>query len=558
MLNRLFMPRWMVRQASGPLFSWGPVAGLLALLYFPLTVCIATRKPLWTDELFTLYLARLPDLSTLWQALQTGGDQHPPLFYLIVGTSIRLFGENELGLRLPGIIAYGVMSGCLYALVAYRARPACGYLAALVPMLLGTFSYAYEARGYALVLGFAAIAVLGWQRARSPRKHFLPLAAIALGLAGAVGCHYYAILLLIPLAAAELVRWSVTRRFDLTLWLAGATAFLPLALFAPLIHQASAFSDNFWAEPSPRYFLIYFHDYVGWSGLTPLLIALAACSLYAIQIRTSAYGVPSAGRTPHSSPPRPTERGAGRQTDLRDMPATQGVPASEVALAISLLLVQGIALALAATFTGAFHPRYAIVTVLGLPWLLGLASHALLSRHRLLRVSLLGGLTVWFLLVGVQRLLLEEEKRASMDRLHNQLTRQLNTQLPLVLSGSDDWYKVCHYGEDSLRRRCFYLADPEASRRYLNQDTVDRCGLALRPWFAAKMTRYQPFIAEHREFLLLTDLDPSWTWLPSALLSDGGRMEVVARDRGRLLARVTMDREAAAATSSRTFETLER
>jgi hypothetical protein len=65
-------------------------------MYFLLTCYRASRKLFWFDELFTLYISRLPDMATLWSALKQGVDHNPPLFYAVTRFSGSLFGEGQL------------------------------------------------------------------------------------------------------------------------------------------------------------------------------------------------------------------------------------------------------------------------------------------------------------------------------------------------------------------------------------------------------------------------------------------------------------------------------
>ena len=49
------------------------LSSLLVLLFCATLVARTIRvKPLWNDELFTLYLSRLPDMKTVWAALSSG------------------------------------------------------------------------------------------------------------------------------------------------------------------------------------------------------------------------------------------------------------------------------------------------------------------------------------------------------------------------------------------------------------------------------------------------------------------------------------------------------
>ena len=57
-----------------------------------------------------------------------------------------------------------------------------GVVAMLFPLSTHIYYYASEARGYGLVMGFTAMAVLTWLMATEPRRRavFLPLLAVSL------------------------------------------------------------------------------------------------------------------------------------------------------------------------------------------------------------------------------------------------------------------------------------------------------------------------------------------------------------------------------------------
>ena len=138
------------------------VAGVSAL-YLAVTGVIAWNKPLWNDELYTLYIARLPDFSDVWAALSTGAEQTPPFFYVVTRASLALFGPSELSLRLPAVVGFWVMALCLYRFVSNRDSALAGLVAMLFPLVTSAYYYASEARPYALVLGFSGVALLCWQ-----------------------------------------------------------------------------------------------------------------------------------------------------------------------------------------------------------------------------------------------------------------------------------------------------------------------------------------------------------------------------------------------------------
>ena len=104
-----------------------------SILYLAVTGLLASQKPLWNDELYTLYIARLPSMTDVWDALSTGAEQLPPFFYVLTRASLALFGTNELSLRLPEVIGFWIMGLCLFgsspnALRAHMVRwPCCSH-----------------------------------------------------------------------------------------------------------------------------------------------------------------------------------------------------------------------------------------------------------------------------------------------------------------------------------------------------------------------------------------------------------------------------------------------
>ena len=78
---------------------------LFSLFYLSVTLPITITRQMWFDEFITFYTVRFHSLSHLWATLRAGVDMNPPLYHLIVRASETLLGENELGLRLPSLLA---------------------------------------------------------------------------------------------------------------------------------------------------------------------------------------------------------------------------------------------------------------------------------------------------------------------------------------------------------------------------------------------------------------------------------------------------------------------
>jgi hypothetical protein len=99
------------------------------------------RRPFWFDEIFTLYISRLPDLGSIWSACTHGVDFNPPLLYLLTRWSQAVFGANELGARIPQVVGYWVFCLCLYRFVSMRTNALAGFIALscqLPPAVTGT------------------------------------------------------------------------------------------------------------------------------------------------------------------------------------------------------------------------------------------------------------------------------------------------------------------------------------------------------------------------------------------------------------------------------------
>jgi 4-amino-4-deoxy-L-arabinose transferase-like glycosyltransferase len=224
--------------------------GAVSLVYFTATSLLASRKPMWNDELFTYFIAQAPSLSGIWSALLTGADQTPFPFYVLTRWSLGLFGVNEWALRLPEMIGVWVAGLCLFHITARQTEGLYGFVAMVFLFVTGANLYSYEARPYGLVLAFSSLAWLCWQQATSGRSRKLSVLGLAASLAAAVCCHYYAVFVFIPLGVGEFVRSVVRQRVDWPIWFAMTGALSPLLFLSPLIQQARTYSQGFWARPS--------------------------------------------------------------------------------------------------------------------------------------------------------------------------------------------------------------------------------------------------------------------------------------------------------------------
>lgn len=477
------------------------------LVFAGATAALAVRKPLWDDEFFTLFIATTPSLDDLGQAVLTGADQHPPLFYVIERAVLHLLGESELALRAPAAVSYWLMTVCLALFVARRSSLLFGCAAGLLAAGSGGYEYAYEARGYGLVLGFAALALLCWQRATAAERPRLGWLA---GLAGAgvlvVNSHYYGVLVVGALMAGEVVRGLEQRRLSAPVWAALAAGPLSLALSLPAIRAAGAYSGTFWAVPYWSAALLFYPEQLGWMALA-LAVALGPATLW-----------PRGEAHPVTEPPPPPPAPAHERTVL---------------LVLAALPVAGVALA--KLVTNAYHDRYVISGVIGISGLAALSLHRLVRGRREAAGLLVVAAALAFGCNWYARMAQEALEQRRMARSERFLETQ-PADLPIAVGFYKGFHQLSHYAAPALAARVSYLADPDSALAHLGHDTIDRGLLALRPWFPEDIVSYEEYLATHPRFLVF-DHPTEWSWLLFRLLEDDVALEVAGREAGVILLR---------------------
>jgi len=123
------------------------LALIITLAGFGLRLHHLAGDSFWYDEILTYKTAA----GSVERAFSVRS--HPPLYYLLVSASMKLFGNGEFGARLPSAIAGTVAIPLLLAWGRQLRRPAAGLWAALL-LALSPFHlrYSQEARHYALLM----------------------------------------------------------------------------------------------------------------------------------------------------------------------------------------------------------------------------------------------------------------------------------------------------------------------------------------------------------------------------------------------------------------------
>lgn len=222
--------------------------GILVAFYLALVLAQATLKLVWADELITFYISRQSGLTGIWNALKAGADPNPPLMHVLVKGSTAILGGNALGMRLPAILCVLMAITAMWWMLRRWVRPVFALVGVLAFMATRGFDYAYDARSYAPMMGFAmaSLALWMWSGDLAGWRRHAALAGMALALALGISSNYYCVLAFFPIALGEIV----ARRWRPGVWIAMAVASLPLFAYLPLIrHNITEFSPHAWNRP---------------------------------------------------------------------------------------------------------------------------------------------------------------------------------------------------------------------------------------------------------------------------------------------------------------------
>jgi hypothetical protein len=224
----------------------------IALLFVCVTFSQAYFKLLWGDEFVTLWIGQQRSFSGIWRALAAGADPNPPLMHVLSWWSTALFGIGAVAVRLPSIAAMGLGLVCLWVFLRRRVAPVYVAAGCLALMTTRGFDYAYDARSYSLLMGFAMAALLLWSlsvEAQGWRRAAL-LVGQAVALAAGISSNYYGVLAFFPVLAGEIRYSFVSKNWRFGAWIAALCASLPLVAYLRLIRlNIGEFGPHAWNKP---------------------------------------------------------------------------------------------------------------------------------------------------------------------------------------------------------------------------------------------------------------------------------------------------------------------
>jgi hypothetical protein len=479
----------------------------------------AASRPLWFDELATYYISGAPTAGAIFEALEGAADAQPPVLFFVTRGLRAVFGDSELAVRGQAIAGFGVMLVCLYALVRQYAPAAYGFAAILFAAMTWGFDYAHEARPYGLVMGFCALAVLLWKRATGgPSRRGGVLVCLAATLALMLSSHYYAVLLLIPLGAGEIVRSVKRRAVDWAIWATLAAPTLVLGLYLPFIQAVrEAYQENFFSPAEPM---------DGW-GFYFVLLAPAFFSLVA--------ALTAAGFVAWKWDPAPPGDDAAKRGSLYEPPLRT------VVLTLALIPLAYVGLAMAST--GAFVYRYPLAALVGVALLFVDVLHNQFGSRTKAVAAFCVVMAATFLALRLAPAARSLASGGELRKLKEDLAAieraTADDPAPVTVSAPQAFAQYAHYATPQLRARLEYWADPELAVQYLETDSAELSLRNLAPWAGLEVGGFAESCRTGADFYLAEVRGHKYDWITAELQRRFGPGEEIQQDNVRRLVRIS-------------------
>jgi len=292
-----------------------------------------------------------------------------PFFYHgLTFLVIRLYGVNPLVLRLPSVLGFLLMQGCLFYFVRRIASERAAVFALAFPVFTVVFWYTEQVRPYGLLLGLFGLAMLSWQTAVRREAHRTwALVVLALTIAVAINTHYYGVLLLAPLCAAELVRSRQRRRLDIPVLLSMGAGMAGAVFLLPFLKGAAGFRSHYQTEAVPHQAITQSYNFIllghsAFSTHTNHLLAIGLALLIVLVLGSCV---------------------------LQMRSKTLNLPDAEFVFLIALAALPFFGFLLGRFVTHTIEPRYVFGSVIGIAALLAIALAPFLQNGAIGRIALL-------------------------------------------------------------------------------------------------------------------------------------------------------------------------
>ena len=453
------------------------------------------RLEFWVDN-----VASIRQLIHIQSSLPLAID---PFFYHgLTFVGIRLFGVHPFVLRLPSLLGFLLMQLSLFSFVRRIASERAAVFALAFPVFTPVFWFTEQVRPYGLLLGLFGLAMLSWQTAVRRQAHRTwALVVLALTIAVAINTHYYGVLLLAPLCAAELVRARQGRRLDIPVILSIGAGMAGAVFLLPFLKGGAEFRTNF--QPGADSHQAIAHSYnfillghVAFSTHTNHLLAIGLALLTVLVLGSC----------------------------VRQMRSkTLNLPYAEFAFLVSLAALPFFGFLLGFG-THAMEPRYVLGSVIGIAALLAIALAPFLRIKPIGRIALLllfatfayNGITG---VRGAHRI--RQDTLASLILSPEVKTAIMASPSKLLYTQDTDIFGLAEYYEPDadVRSHMALIYSRDEEMRWNHFDTASRIVLHLKSFTPYAILPYESLASQPGEHIFVIE-QWGWDWTRKAFAAE--------------------------------------
>ena len=497
---------------------------VFVLVTAALSLAWSHAKLMSQDEMYAFQTYSVPSVAELVHVQRTEPISLDPLLYpLLAHAGMKAFGAGAFALRLPSLLGFLLMQVCLFFFVRRLEGERAGVVAVAFPALTATLFYSAEGRPYGLMLGLYALALLSWQAATSEagnreqgtgnRRRGWALMGLAAAIALTINAHYFGILLLVPLCAAEGFRSLQRRQTDLPVVAAIYVGMAGFAATWPFLKAASGFHKNYYNAGSvglhdiTRAYRSIFVDYTQMSMPAQhvwmaVLVAFAAALVWACK-RVMRDGF-----------------------ELR-------IPAAEWVLLLVLAALPFCGFMLARFVTHSIEVRYVLGAVVAISAMVAIAVSPWLRRDGVF-AAVMVALGVAIVGAGAARIHAEQKKtEARLASLvlpaEVKATLDANPDGRLYMQDLGAFEEDRYYEPDAdVRARMTLVYSRAEEMRWNRHDTMALTAMHIGRFTGLPVVSYEALRAQPGEHLFVL-YHTGWDWTDQAFAEDGARVRPVGR-----------------------------
>jgi 4-amino-4-deoxy-L-arabinose transferase-like glycosyltransferase len=491
------------RTADNLSLPWTAIAVLI--LTAVVSLLWSHHKLLSQDEIFVLQTDSAPTYAQLLHIqLHYPVSLDPLAYHTLAFLAIKAFGAGAFALRLPSLLGYLLMQLCLFFFVRRIANAHAALFAMAFPAITATLFYSAEGRPYGLLLGFYGLAMLSWQTAtRRQSQRTGSLIVLALAVALTLNTHYFGVLLLLPLCAAELFRTIERRRLDLPVAVAILIGMACIAFALPFERSAAEFRKNYYNAGKVSYHAItqayrsLFMNYTQASLSIQHFAAIGLVVFAALLIL-----------------------GSVRQLRGKDLQ----LPNAELVFVIVLAALPFFGFLLAFFVTHSIEVRYVLGAILALSVLLSFAALPLLRSKNTAALTL-AALAIAIVITGAIRIHAEQAKTnaflASLTLTPQIKAAILSSPSGLLYLQELGTFEVASYYEPDpdVRSRMALVYSSNQELRWSQRDTESLTAFHMRSFTGFPIVPYEQLSTESGNHVFVL-LHSGWNWTDQALAAE--------------------------------------